>query len=94
MGKADVPLPVDDQQGRHPAQLEQPDLLTVLVGYGVVRVRQAYEGVPAAPPMIDEGLPVIRADHDNFGPSIDELLVITAQLRQVPPAVRSGEAAV
>jgi hypothetical protein len=94
MRETDRPLAVDDEQGRHAPHLDQLDLLPILIGDCIVRVRQADEGVCAAPPVIDEGVSFVRADHDNFSAPLDELLVVTAQLRQVPPAVRSEETAV
>ncbi len=44
MGVAHNPGLVDDDLGRHPAQLEEVDLLFVAAGSGLLRVGKANEG--------------------------------------------------
>lgn len=94
VGEADDTLAVDDQLGRHAAQLEQPDLLPIPVGYHMVRVWQADEGVPAAPPVVCEALTLVRTDDDDLRAPSNEQRVVVAHLRQVPAAERSSEPAV
>ena len=93
MLEANLTLLVYDEHGRHPSQLEQVDLLVVQVGNRVLRVSQAGELKTLLLPRAHERAWAIGADGEHLGVTRNELVVILAQLRQMPAAVRSGEPA-
>jgi len=87
----DLALFVDHHQRRHAAHLEQLNLLSVLICDGVIGVSQTDEGDVFLLPVGHKSLLVFRTDSDNFAVTIRELLVVLAQLRHMPAAVRSHE---
>ena len=88
------PFFVDYQLSRHAPQLEYFHFLPIKFRYGVVWVGQAGEWHCMFVPPVREGLRILRADDDDLGISLNELLIFLTQLRHVLSAVRSNEAAV
>jgi hypothetical protein len=62
---ADPPAFVNNKQCWHPAQLQQVDLLPVLVGNRVTRVRQAPERQVLTFPVSLEGYSIVGTDRQN-----------------------------
>ena len=60
----------------------------------VARVGQADEGKVVAHPVLAEGVGPFWAENHDLSVARCKLVVELAQLRQVPSAIRSGEAAV
>ncbi len=87
------PLPVDDQYGRHPAKFKQVEMLPVEFQYVVPGISETNKGDLLSLPIPPEGIRAIRPDGNHLGSALDEPLVVLAQLRQMPPAVRSHETA-
>ena len=91
---ADPARLVHHDLSRHPAQLEELDLLSVALEDGVLGIGKAGEGKPVFLPVTREGLGPFRSHDNDLGPPGPKLLVSLAQLRHVPTAERSGEASV
>ncbi len=85
---------IDNDEGGHPPELEEFDLLPVQPGNPVLGVRYAGERHPVTEPEIREAFSVLRPHGDDLGVTFGELRVFLAQLRHMPPAVRSGKAPV
>ena len=94
MREADDPLAVDEDLRRHAPPPEQLDLLPEEVEDAVLGIGQADEGEALGLPSPLEGRGAVRAEDHDLGPALRQLAVLLAQLRQVPAAVRSEEAAV
>lgn len=80
--------------GGHPSQFEEAHFLAVQFEDGMIGVWQADVRQFFFLPVIAEGVSIFRANNDNFSMSVGKFIVITAQLRHVPAAVRSGKTAI
>lgn len=85
---------VHEDDGGQAAQFVQSDFLIVLFGHLVVGIRQSHKGIVLAPPVRGERFAVFGADDEYGGAEAGKLIVVVAQLRQVPAAEWSGEAAI
>jgi hypothetical protein len=94
MGEVDAAVPVHNEERGHAAKLEQAYLLPVQSGHHVLRVSQSHKRHSLGFPVSPEALRSLWPNDDDLCPSVYELGVVAAQLRQVPAAERSGEAAV
>jgi len=90
----DPTFPADDENGRHPSQLEQVDFLPVQGGDRVLRIGQAGELKTLLLPRAYERARAVGADDEHLGAAGDELVIILAQLRQMLPAERSAETSI
>jgi len=82
---------IDYDDCRHASELEPFDGLPELPGKFVVGVRNADELHLVLIPEILELLRLIRTGYDDLCLSVDKLLIVLAQLRHVPAAVRSHQ---
>ena len=84
---------VHDDERRHPSQLEQVHFLVVSIRHLVLWIGQSRERKRFLFPRALKGSWAIRPDDEHLGIACDELIVILAQLRQMPAAVGSRKAA-
>jgi len=94
MGVAGDTCFVDDDLGGHAAEFEKIDLLAEAFQDGMAGVWQADEGQVVGFPVFSEGGGVIRANDDHTRAEGEKVMIILAQLRHVPAAEGSLQAAV
>ncbi len=94
MDKTNHSFFIDRQLGGHASKLEQIDFLSTLFQYAVRWVRYADKWQSVLFPVICEGLLVFRPENQNLRVLSHKLIVVKAQLRHVPLAERSEEAAI
>ncbi len=81
-------------QRRQTAELQQFYLLSIAIGDLVRRVWQPYKWKLLLLPLAGVGVGIIRANDENDRVLRGEQIILLAQLRQMPAAVRSEKAAV
>lgn len=89
---ADAPSSVDDDERWHTPKLQQVHFLAEEPGDPVGRVGKPHERDSLRLPVAAELVRSLRADRDHFDAPSGELLVVLAQLRQMPLAVWSAKA--
>jgi hypothetical protein len=94
MAVSQAALFIDDDEGRHPPELAELDLLPVKPGDIVARVGNAGEGHFVFNPEISKRFNVLRPHGDDLRLAVGEFSVVPAQLCHVPSAVGSPEAPV
>jgi hypothetical protein len=87
-------LLIHDHLGWHPPELEEVDFLTEQLQDAPFRIRQTGIRQAFFLPIRPEFLSIFRTYYQDNRLLFHELIVILAQLRQMPTAVRSGEAPV
>ncbi len=87
-------LLVDENLRGDPSQFEQVEFLPVAFQDAISRVGQADEGEFARFPVHFEVNGIFRSDHNDLGSLRLEFRIVSTQLRHVPLAERSHEAAV
>ncbi len=87
-------LLVDDDQRGHATHLQPFDLLTVKIGHLVIGIGQPDKWQVFLLPILFERARTVGADCDDLRIPPDKFLVVLAQLRHVPAAVRSHESPV
>lgn len=81
----------NDDDRRHPAELEQLELLAERLKPALVRIWHAREGKVFLLPVFSEFIRGIGSDCDDLSVTAGELGVVLTQLRQMPAADRSPE---
>ena len=94
VGETSNALPVHQDLGGHPAQLEEVHLLPEALQNRMPGIWKSHERKAMLRPEVGEGVSPLRPDHDDLGVPPRELLIPLAQLRHVPLAKGSREAAV
>jgi len=89
MCKADASVGVDDGDKRHPAELEQVDLLLVTRGDCMTWIRHPDEWQPLGLPIDVKRSNRVGAHRQYLGSAARELLIVIPQARQLRAAVRS-----
>lgn len=93
MGLHDPTLFIHHYDSRHATHLQQLDFLAIAASYGMVRVGQTDERILFLGPLSSKALLIFWANDNDLRVTIDEVLVVLAQLRQMPTAIGSGKAA-
>jgi len=85
---------VDEDLCGHPAELEKVHFLAVEFEDGGCGIGEADEGKIVVAPIRSKGWCAFGPNDDNLALSIDKVLIVLAQLRQMRSAKGSEEAAV
>jgi hypothetical protein len=94
MDKPDLSRTVYHHLGRHAAEFEYFDFLTVKFQYRMAGIRQPYKRQRFIFPILFERAGVLRTHHHNNGILFNEFSKVLTQLRHVPAAEWSQEAPV
>ena len=93
VGVLDDAVAIDNEHGRHPAELAQFEFLAEIGQQSFVWIRDTFEGKALLLPVFRHALRLRRADCDNLDVSGGKFRVVLTQLRQLFLADRSPESA-